>query len=138
MLPEFVEYCRLIANLPNQHPSIQSSTLAAYTIGPHVAEVEGQVLFDHGYVLDIWELLDLSANAIRSYSYELDRSGERVWWYDPQEHPHIPELQSTHPHHKHVHPDVKHNRIPAPSISFHQPNLSFLIGEVEQLLQTHT
>ena len=134
MLPEFAEYCRLLANLPNQHPSIGSSTLAPYMIGPHVAEVEGQVFFDRGYVLDIWELLDLSTLTIRSYSYELDRSGERVWWYDPQEHPHIPELQSTHPHHKHVHPDVEHNRIPAPGIAFDQPNFPFLVGEVEQLL----
>ena len=138
MLPEFVEYCRLIADLPNQHPSIQSSTLAPYTIGPNVAELAGQIFFDDDYVLDVWELLDLSTRTIRSYSYALDQSGERVWWYDPQEHPHIPELQSTHPHHKHVHPDVKHNRIPALGISFDQPNLPFLIGEVAMLLQTHS
>lgn len=48
-------------------------------------------------------------------------------------HPHIPELQSTHPHHKHIPPDIKHNRVPAPNISFVQPNLPGLIAEVENL-----
>ena len=38
---------------------------------------------------------------------------------------------STHPHHKHVPPNIKRNRIPAPEISFGQPNLPFLIEEIE-------
>ena len=50
----------------------------------------------------------------------------------PFEHPHIPELASTNPHHKHVPPDIKHNRIPAPGISFEEPNLLFLIQEIER------
>ncbi|MEN8215749.1 MAG: hypothetical protein ABFS56_05115 [Pseudomonadota bacterium] len=32
-------------------------------------------------------------------------------------------LASTHPHHKHIPPDIKHNRIPAPILSFTHPNL---------------
>lgn len=43
-------------------------------------------------------------------------------------------LASTHPHHKHIPPDIKHNRIPAPSLGFTQPNLPFLIQEIEQTL----
>lgn len=46
--------------------------------------------------------------------------------------PHIPELASTHPHHKHIQPNIKHNRVPAPGLSFDQPNLPFLIQEIEQ------
>ena len=42
--------------------------------------------------------------------------------------------QSTHPHHKHIPPDIKHNRIPAPGLSFDEPNLPFLIREVEGLI----
>ncbi len=51
--------------------------------------------------------------------------------------PHLtsPELQSTYPHHKHIQPDIKHHRIPAPELSFEQPNLPFIIREVEQLIQ---
>jgi hypothetical protein len=38
------------------------------------------------------------------------------------------------PHHKHIPPDIKHHRIPAPGLSFAAPNLVFLIGEVETTL----
>ncbi len=134
MLPPFEEYCRLVANLPNQFPSIQSSTLAVYTIGPHVAEVEGQLTFGSGYVLTVWELLDLAALTIRSYSYELDHGEERIWWYDPTEHPGDVALHSSYPHHKHIPPDIKHHRIPAPELSFTHPNLPVLIEQIEQLL----
>ena len=136
MLPNFKLYCQLIANLPQQYPSIQSSTLIGYTIGPFAAEVEGLLTFADGYTLDVWELLDLNHHTIRSYSYAVDRWEERVWWYDSQSHPNDPSLAATDPHHKHVHPDIKHNRIPAPDIAFDQPNLPFLIQEVEQQLKS--
>ncbi len=55
MLPDFEAYCRLIADLPNQFPSIRSSTLSAYTIGPYTAEILGDVTFTEGYVLHVWE-----------------------------------------------------------------------------------
>lgn len=134
MLPAWDEYCLLIANLPNQFPAIRSSTLKAYTIGPYVAEVEGQLVFEGGYVLDVWELLDLSTRAIRGYSYELTQASERIWWYDPTEHPGDPTLAATYPHHKHVPPDIKHRRVPAPGLAFTEPNLLLLVREVEQLL----
>lgn len=135
MLPDFSDYATFIAELPNRHPTIQSSTLRTFTIGPFAAEAEGQLNFRQGYVLYIWELLDLKTGRICYYSYELEKNGERIWWYDPQEHPNDPSLASTHPHHKHVHPDIKHNRIPAPGLSFTEPNLPFLIEEIEQYMQ---
>lgn len=135
MLPAFEEYCRLIASLPDRFSSIRSSTLTVYTIGPFTAEVEGQLTFVAGYVLDVWELLDLSKGVIRSYSYELTCAGGQVWWYDPTEHPGDVTLRSSFPHHKHVSPDIKRHRIPAPEISFTRPNLPVLIKEVERLLQ---
>ena len=58
----------------------------------------------------------------------------KLYWYDSFPHPHIPELASTHPHHKHIPPDIKHNRIPATELSFTRPNLPFLIKETEQTL----
>ncbi len=134
MLPPFADYCALIADLPNRFPSIRSSTLTPYTIGPFAAEIQGRLVFDHGFVLDVWELLDLDRRLIQSYSYELDCSDERVWWYDPTEHPHDPTLRSSYPHHKHVAPDMKHHRVPAPEISFSHPNLPILIEQIESLL----
>jgi hypothetical protein len=47
-------------------------------------------------------------------------------------HPNDPSLANTHPHHKHVPPDMKHHRIPAPDLSFIRPNLPFLIEEIER------
>jgi hypothetical protein len=51
-----------------------------------------------------------------------------------QPHPNNPTLASTDPHHKHVPPDIKHHRIPAPGLSLMSPNLSFLIHEIETTL----
>lgn len=134
MLPAFDDYCVEIARLPDQFPTIGSSTLTIHTIGPFAAELTGQLTFSDGYVLSVWELLDLDSRTIRSYSYALDRAGERVWWYDPTGHPNDPTLAITHPHHKHVPPDIRHHRVPAPEISFTKPNLPFLVRQVEQLL----
>jgi hypothetical protein len=50
-----------------------------------------------------------------------------------QPHPSDPTLASTDPHHKHVPPDIKRHRIPAPALSFTSPNLPVLIDEVERL-----
>jgi hypothetical protein len=54
---------------------------------------------------------------------------------DPQPHPNDSALQVTHPHHKHVPPDIKHHRLPAPGLSFTEPNLSHLIQEIEALIE---
>lgn len=48
-------------------------------------------------------------------------------------HPNDPTLAATFPHHKHEPPDIKHNRSPAPSISFDSPNLPKLIAEIGEL-----
>ena len=66
------------------------------------------------------------------YGYEVWRNDEKLYWYDPQPHPNNPELASTHPHHKHIPPDIKNNRLPAPGLSFAKPNLPFLIQEIEE------
>jgi hypothetical protein len=67
-------------------------------------------------------------------NYEVWEGNSKRYWYDSQPHPNDPTLQSTHPHHKHVHPDIKHNRIPAPSMNFTQPNLPVLIQEIEEMM----
>jgi hypothetical protein len=72
---------------------------------------------------------------IEDYGYELWYGSEKIAWYDSQPHPDDPTLASTHPHHKHIPPDIKHNRIPAPNISFTHPNLPVLIREVEDLIE---
>lgn len=130
-IPDFQAYSLLIYSLQEQYPSIQQSTLVLASIGPTLAKLEGQVVFRHDVALYVWELIDFAVGRIRNYSYEVFRAGEKIAWYDPFAHPHIPELASTHPHHKHLPPDIKRNRAPAPGISFEQPNPPFLIKEIE-------
>ena len=68
------------------------------------------------------------------YGYEVWKDNNLLYWYDSQPHPNVPELQINHPHHKHIPPDIKHNRVPAPNLSFSRPNLPFLIEEIEHTL----
>ncbi len=77
------------------------------------------------------ELVQFSASA---YCGTVYGQKNKLYWYDSFAHPHIPELASTYPHHKHEPPDIKHNRIPAPNLSFTHPNLPFLITEIASLL----
>ena len=79
------------------------------------------------------EELDFAAALITSYGYEVYRGEERLYWYDDFPHPNDSKLASSHPHHKHVPPDIKHHRIPAPQISFIRPNLPTLNQEIEVL-----
>jgi hypothetical protein len=70
---------------------------------------------------------------IIDYGYEVKVGNVVQYWYDSQPHPNDPTLQSTHPHHKHIPPDIKHHRIAASGLSFKEPNLLFLIREIEAL-----
>ena len=131
-ITDFHNYGKLIYSLQERYASVQRSTLVLASIGPTLAKLEGLVIFENDVVLDVWELVDFAVGQIRNYSYEIYQAGEKIAWYDPFEHPHIAELASTYPHHKHILPDLKHNRIPAPGISFGQPNLPTLIEEIER------
>jgi hypothetical protein len=98
--------------------------------------VSGEIFFDQDLRLVIREriLYDRLPAVIDEYGYEAWRGDEKLFWYDSQPHPNDPRLQSTHPHHKHVPPDIKHNRVPAPGFSFSEPNIPLLIREIEALL----
>jgi len=135
MLTKLEEYEYFIFSLRERFLSIQYSTLVFQRLAPYTAVVQGEVFFANGICLGVSETLDFDEEKfIRRYSYEVSRNDEKLYWYDPFPHPHIPELASTHPHHKHVPPDIKHHRIPAPNLSFIQPNLPFLIQEIESTL----
>jgi Family of unknown function (DUF6516) len=77
---------------------------------------------------------DLDPPRISRYGYEVGRGTEKSYWYDSQPHPNDPALDGSAPHHKHIPPDIKHHRVPAPHMSFTNPNLPGLIAEIEQLL----
>lgn len=130
-LASHAAYTQFIYGLLTERQSIETHTLALYTVGQTVGILRGEIKFRSGHKLRVFEQIDFLEQRILKYSYEAYHHDQQLWWYDPMPHPHIPELQSTHPHHQHVPPDIKHNRIPAPTISFTEPNLAFLIAEVE-------
>jgi hypothetical protein len=95
--------------------------------------VSGNIYFANGIRLQVREALDFDLDEwITGYGYVCYKGNERQYWYDSQEHPNDPSLASTHPHHKHLPPDIKHHRIPAPNLSFTTPNLPFLIQEINK------
>lgn len=130
------EYERFVYTLPAAYPSISRSSLTVIRRGAKTALLTGE-LDVAGYRLVVREKLSFADNSFRifSYGYEVWRGDEKLYWYDSQAHPDDPTLAANHPHHKHVPPDIKHNRIPAPGLSFEQPNLPFLIREIEGLLE---
>lgn len=151
-------YEQFVYSLPERYPSIQISTLVIVPPNLDVAQLTGLIAFGDDIVLCVYELLDFDEGRIESYRYEITRcltpfstsplpdtreyssihyaDKEKIYWYGSWPHPNHPELASTHPHHKHVYPDIKHNRIPAPELQFEEPNLPFLIEEIEQTLLT--
>jgi hypothetical protein len=134
------DYELFIYSLPDSFPSITKSTITFVRRGMSLARVAGEIFFDADLRLVIRERLlyrRLPA-VIDWYGYEVWRGHEKLYWYDSQPHPDEPSLQSTHPHHKHVPPDIKHNRIPAPDMSFTQPNIPALIQGIEQHLAANT
>ena len=130
--PTRSEYERLIYSLPHQSREVVSSSLRLYTRSSDTAVVRGSLNFRNGLELRVFEVLDFVAARISDYSYTVSRGEARIRWYDPQPHPEAPELQSTFPHHRHEPPDIKHNRQPAPGISFAAPNLETLIADCIQ------
>ena len=129
------EYEAFIYTLKQRFPAIVRSTLVVIRLGKRSAVLEGELTLAAGYRISVEEQLSTDAGAVQIdfYGYELWHNADKIAWYDPQPHPDDPTLASTHPHHKHVPPDIKHHRIPAPEMSFERPNLPILIQEIEAL-----
>ncbi len=151
-------YERFLYTLAAKYPCISSSTLVYISSGAYFGRVEGFLLFNAHIVLCVLEHLTFIGHGeIEHYGYEVSRSRltleqpvelsavkycvpayphkEKLYWYDSFSHPQDPTLAATDPHRKHIPPDIKRHRIPAPELSFTRPNLPFLIREVERLLK---
>ncbi len=131
-LKSLASYSRFVLELFHR-PSVERSTVAVWSDSPYTGIAEGEVFFSNGIRLRLREELDFDAGLIISYGYEVYRGAERLYWYDDFPHPNDPTLAPTFPHHKHMPPDIKHNRIPAPEIRFTRSNLLVLIREIEEL-----
>ncbi len=130
------DYELFLYTIAEKFPVIRRSTLTLARRGASLARVAGELAFDYGIRLVVRQriIYDRLPALIDSYGYELWQGEEKKYWYDSQPHPDDLALKSTHPHHKHVPPDPKHHRIPAPGMSFAYPNLPLLIQEIETLL----
>src|SRR5260221_3898434 len=111
------EYSRVVAELLDR-PGIARSTVAVWSDSPYTGVAEGEVFFKDGIRLRMREELDFEAGLITAYGYEVYRGEERLFWYDDFPHPDDPALAANFPHHKHVPPDIRHHRVPAPAMSF--------------------
>jgi hypothetical protein len=131
-LRSLANYSRFVAELLHRS-TVESSTLVVWSASRYTGVAEGDVFFTNGIRLRLREELDFDAGLITAYGYEVYRGVERLYWYDDFPHPHDADLASTFHHHKHVPPDMKHHRIPAPGMSFTRPNLPALINEIEAL-----
>lgn len=131
-LDDIVSYSAFVYALTERHPFVLNSTLALAPIGATLAKLEGRIEFQGGVRLEVWELIDFATRRIRAYSYEVYRGDEQLCWYDPWEHPEIPALASTFPHHKHIPPNLRDHRVPAPGISFEFPNLDVVLEDVRR------
>jgi len=131
------DYELFLYTLTEQFPSVRHSNVTFVRLGATLARVSGELYFDQGIRLVVREriLYHRLPAVIDWYGYEVWKGEEKLYWYDSQPHPNDPTIQRMHPHHKHIPPDMKHNRIPAPEMSFSQPNLPVLIREIENLVK---
>jgi hypothetical protein len=125
------DYSIFIHKLPQRYASIQRSSLVYIPLGTQSGKATGMVFFANNVTLCIQEFLNFELQVIEGYGYEVSRSlvsfdplpsteeycgasypyKEKLYWYDSFPHPHDPTLASTHPHHKHVPPNIKRNHI---------------------------
>lgn len=135
------DYASFIYELPSHYPAIRRSSLVYIPLGAKVGKVTGMLFFDDNIILCVQEFLNFELHVIEGYGYEVSSSHaeadelpkaneycqasypykDKTYWYDSFPHPNDPALASTHPHHKHVHPNIKQNRIPAPDLTFTAP-----------------
>jgi hypothetical protein len=127
-------YARFVADLLHR-PEVERSTLTVWSTSPYTGVAEGEVFFIGGFRLRVREELDFNAGLITAYGYEIYRGDQRLCWWDDFPHPEDKDLAATFPHHKHIPPDIKRHRVPAPEMSYTRPNLPVLIQEVLNLLR---
>jgi hypothetical protein len=130
-------YEEFVYTLNQRFLSVKGSTLTVVPRGKRMAILQGEISFAQGYRITLKERLSFDEGpvVIEDYGYELWRYVDKIAWYDAQPHANDVTLAGTHPHHKHILPDIKHHRLPAPGMSFARPNLPVLIREIEELLK---
>ena len=130
------DYELFLYSLTENYPEITHSTITFVRLGSTLARVAGELFFENDIRLVVRErvLYHRLPIILDWYGYEVYSGKEKLYWYDSQPHPNEKSLQGTHPHHKHIPPDMKHNRIPAPNIRFTRPNIPALVFEIKKMI----
>ena len=123
-------YGSFLYSLEDKFPVIKKSQINFFSIEVNVFLAKGSIKFTSMIKLSFKEVINFSKQKIIRYAYEVYEDNELKYFYDPQTHPENQKLASTFPHHKHIPPNIKRNRQPAPGLSFDKPNLPFLIQEI--------
>lgn len=137
MMESISEFESFVNGIKNKYREIKVSKLVFKNLGHTMGEMAGEIEFDRDIKLNISERIDFSDDTIASYRYEVYQGKDILYWYDPQPHPGEPSIAITFPHHKHIHPNIKHHRVPAPGLGFNLnkiTNLPFLIEEIRNNL----
>jgi hypothetical protein len=134
MLSSLESYSQTIYTFLDTTTLVRGHTILVYPRGVSIGVLEGKVEFSRDIVLRVYERLDFLRQRIAAYSYEVWQGQQQLYWYDHWEHAEDTSLASSFPHHKHLPPDIKHHRAPAPELSFTRPNLPFLVEEIERTL----
>ncbi len=129
------DYELFLYTIADSFQPVKHSTLTFVRIGASLARVEGEIQFEDHVRLVVREriIFDSLPAVIDWYGYEVWEKDEKLYWYDSQPHPNDDNLKISHPHHKHIPPNMKQDRIPASEMSFTHPNLPVLIKEIEKL-----
>lgn len=131
------EFEFFVYGIKDKYPEINVSKLIFQRLGRTIGELLGEIEFDNDIKLKITERIDFSDNTIASYRYEVYQGKDILYWYDPQPHFDESSIAITFPHHKHIHPNIKPHRVPAPGLGFNLnkiTNLPFLIEEISNNL----
>ncbi|UCE05010.1 MAG: hypothetical protein JSW07_15495 [bacterium] len=137
MIESISEFESFVNGIKSKYREIKVSKLDFKNLGHTIGEMVGEIEFDKDIKLNISERIDFSDDMIASYRYEVYQGKDILYWYDPQPHPGEPSISITFPHHKHIHPNIKHHLVPAPGLGFNLnkiTNLPFLIEEIRNNL----
>jgi hypothetical protein len=134
MLDNYDEYAAFLATLQERFGSIQNIKFNAYRTSATRASSSGTIILPKEITLKFNEKINFAKKKLVDYGHVVYQASEKLYYYDSRPHPDDLSLAATHPHHKHISPDIKHHRIPAPGLSFDHSNLEFLIREIETTL----
>jgi Family of unknown function (DUF6516) len=132
-LTSLANYSRFVVEVFNR-PIALRSTVVVWSDSPYTGIAEGEVFsrWVSGYAYaKSW--ISTQEESPRMATKSIAGKNGSIG-YDDFPHPNDPTLASTFPHHKHIPPDIKRNRLPAPEIRFTRPNLEVLLREIEGLL----